>query len=118
MILITGATGNLGSSVIAQLLKVTTKDKFVTTSSNENGVKKLTEQGVNSRLANFTDTASLNKAFHGIEKILLISTMDQNRLEQHKNVIDAAKKQGVKHIVYTSLAIKNIQTSAVKDFDD
>ena len=44
--------------------------------------------------------------------------MDQNRLEQHKNVIDAAKKQGVKHIVYTSLAIKNIQTSAVKDFDD
>ena len=115
MILITGATGNLGSSVIAQLLKVTTKDKFVTTSSNENGVKKLTEQGVNSRLANFTDTASLNKAFHSIEKILLISTMDQNRLEQHKNVIDAAKKQGVKHIVYTSLAIKNIQTSAVKD---
>ncbi|KXH83517.1 SDR family oxidoreductase [Chryseobacterium kwangjuense] len=115
MILITGATGNLGSSVVAQLLKISTTDKFIVTSSNANGVKKLIDQGLNARLANFTDISSLNQAFKDVEKILLISTMDQNRFEQHKNVVDTAKAQGIKHIVYTSLAIKNIQTSGVKD---
>ena len=115
MVLITGATGNLGSSVVAQLQKHLSKDKFIVTSSNENGVKKLSEQGYNARLADFSDVDSLNKAFNGVDKILLISTMDQNRFEQHKNVIDAAKNQNVKHLLYTGLAIKDIETSGVKD---
>lgn len=115
MILITGATGNLGSSVIAQLLKKNSKDKFIATSSSAEGVEKLEAQQLNARLANFSDIDSLNQAFKGIHKVLLISTMDQNRFEQHRNVIDAAKAQGVKHIVYTSLAIKDIQTSGVRD---
>lgn len=115
MILITGATGNLGSSVIAQLSQIATKDKFVATSSNADGVAKLESQRLQTRLANFSDISSLNEAFKGIDKLLLISTMAQNRFEQHKNVIDAAQSQGVKHIIYTSLAIQNIQTSGVKD---
>ncbi|WP_291115573.1 SDR family oxidoreductase [Empedobacter sp. UBA7248] len=115
MILITGATGNLGSSVVNQLLKKSTQDTFVVTSSNQEGVNKLTSKGFQARLANFSDRESLKESFDGIEKLLLISTMDSNRFEQHKNVIDAAKDQGVKHIVYTGLAIKDIQTSGVKD---
>ena len=115
MILVTGATGNLGSSVVDQLLKKSTIDSFVVTSSNQDGVDKLASKGLQARLANFSQKESLNEAFKGIEKLLLISTMDQNRFEQHKNVIDAAKYQGVKHIIYTSLAIKDIQTSGVKD---
>lgn len=35
--------------------------------------------------------------------------------EQHKNVIDQAVKANVQHIIYTGLAIQNIQKSAVKD---
>ncbi|WP_312090396.1 NmrA family NAD(P)-binding protein [Chryseobacterium sp.] len=115
MILVTGATGNLGSSVVDQLLKKGTSEKFIVTSSNQNGVYALASKGLQARIANFSDVETLNEAFKGINKILLISTMDQNRFEQHKNVIDAAKNQGVKHIVYTSLAIKDIQTSGVKD---
>lgn len=115
MILITGALGNLGSSVIAKLVKENAKSKFVVTSSHAEGVKKLEAQGLRARLANFSDVESLNEAFKGINKILLISTMDKNRFEQHKNVIDVAKAQGVEHIVYTSLAIRDIHTSGVKD---
>jgi NAD(P)H dehydrogenase (quinone) len=115
MILITGATGNLGSAVVDQLLKTLSPEEFVTTSSNSAGVEKLKTKGLPSRLANFSDPITLNEAFKGIDKLLLISTMDQNRYEQHKNVVDAAKKQGVKHIIYTGLAIKDIHTSAVKD---
>lgn len=115
MILITGATGHLGSNVIKQLLKAISADQFVATSSNLRGLQKLEEEGLNARLANFSDSETLEKAFIGIDKLLLISTMDQNRFEQHKNVIDAAKSNGVQHIIYTSLAIKDIETSGVKD---
>lgn len=115
MILVTGATGNLGSSVVTQLLKISSANQFVVTSSNTEGVAKLEAKGLQTRLGNFSDAGSLTETFKGISKILLISTMEQNRFEQHKNVVDAAKEQGVRHIVYTSLAIKDIQTSGVKD---
>ena len=115
MILVTGATGNLGSSVIEQLQKNISKDQFIATSSSDLGVDKLNKKGFKARIANFDNINTLNEAFKGIDKLLLISTMAQNRFEQHKNVIDAAKNQGVKHIIYTSLAIKDINTSGVKD---
>ena len=115
MILITGATGQLGTSVVNQLLTKLSTDQFVVTSSNERGVQSLKEKGLQARLANFSDIETLNDAFEGIDTLLLISTMDPNRLEQHKNVIDAAKAKGVQHIVYTSLAIKDIEISAVKE---
>lgn len=113
MILVTGATGNLGSSVIKQLDQIISKDQFIATSSSDDGVHALKEKGYQARLANFNDLDLSHNTFNGVEKILLISTMDQNRFEQHKNVIDSAKAKGVQHIIYTSLAIKNIETSAV-----
>lgn len=115
MILITGATGNLGNSVVKQLEQHLSKDQFVLTSSKEASAAQLIEKGYQARVADFSNPSSLENAFEGVEKLLLISTMDQNRAEQHKNVIDAAKAQGVKHIIYTSLGIKDINTSAVKE---
>lgn len=115
MVLITGATGNLGSSVIDQLLKITAPDKFVALARNEEKASSLKIKGVEVRMGNFDDPASLETAFAGIEKLVLISTMEQNRFEQHKNVVDAALKTDIKHIVYTGLGIRDIQTSHVKD---
>lgn len=115
MILVTGATGSLGTSVVQQLKKHISNEDFIVTSSNQKGVNSLQSEGLNARLANFNDQDTLNIAFQGITKLLLISTMDNNRFEQHKRVIDVAKDQGVQQIVYTSLAIKDIETSGVKD---
>ncbi len=115
MILVTGATGQLGSSVISQLNKVSSKDQFAIFARDEKKAIKYKEQGIEVRLGDFNQISFLGHAFEGITKLLLISTMEFNRFEQHKNVIDAEKIAGVKHIIYTGLAIQDIETSNVKD---
>jgi len=115
MILVTGATGHLGSAVIDHLIKNTNTNKFAAFARDENKAKHLTEKGIEVRLGTFDDTASLDKAMQGIEKVLLISTIDHHRFQQHKNVIDAAKKAGVQHILYTSVSLKDLNSSAIKN---
>ncbi len=114
MILVTGATGHLGSAVIEHLLKNTTTDNIVAFARDKNKAKSLREKGIEVRFGTFEETASLDKTMQGIEKVLLISTTDHHRLQQHKNVVDAAKKAGVEHILYTGVSIKDVNTSAVK----
>ncbi len=116
MILVTGATGHLGSATIEHLLKNTESNNIVAFARDENKAKYLKEKGVEVRIGTFDDTSSLDKAMQGIDKVLLISGADQNRLQQHKNVVDAAKKAGVKHIVYTGVSLKDVNTSAIKSF--
>lgn len=114
-ILITGATGHLGKATIAHLLKNTTANNIVALARDENKAAFLKEQGIEVRIGNFDDSVSLNKAMVGIDKVLLISSSEfQNRFQQHKNVVDAAKNADVKHILYTSVSMKDINTSAIK----
>src|SRR5690606_28954567 len=113
-ILITGATGNLGTAVINQLLKSTDDIHIVALARNENKAEYLGAKGVKVRIGSFDEPASLDKALQGIDKILLISTGDPNRFLQHKNVVDAAKKAEVKFIAYTSVPLKDLNTSAAK----
>lgn len=115
MILVTGATGHLGTATIEHLLKNTKADKVVALARNEEKAKSLRDKGVQVRIGDFDDTASLDKAMQGIEKVLLISTVDHHRLQQHKHVVDAARKAGVRHIVYTGVAIRDVSTSSIKD---
>lgn len=63
------------------------------------------------RLGDFDNPSSLPTAFAGISKLLLISSRAMNRFEQQKQVVDAAIQAGVKHIVYTGLAVQDINTS-------
>ncbi|MFN8281756.1 MAG: SDR family oxidoreductase [Chitinophagales bacterium] len=116
MILITGATGHLGAATIEHLLKKITADKIVAFARNAEKAAALKAKGIKVHIGTFDDTDSLDRAMQGIEKVLLVSGSDANRLEQHKNVVNAAKKAGVQHIAYTSLTLKDINTSAVKLF--
>ena len=115
MILITGATGNLGSSVVHYLKNLMPLNKFVALARNVEKAQLLIDQDITVRFGDFNDINSLEPACLGIETLVLISTMEMNRFNQHKTVVDAAKKAGVKHIIYTSLAIKDIENSAVKE---
>jgi len=75
---------------------------------NEDKVEDLKAKGINLRIGDYDNYDTLIEAFKGVEKLLLISGSDvANRGQQHKNVVNAAKAAGVKHILYTSFERKN-----------
>jgi NAD(P)H dehydrogenase (quinone) len=114
MILVTGATGHLGSAVVSQLLKNTSAENIVAFARDENKAKHLREKGIEVRIGTYDNISSLDLAMQGIEKLLLISGNGPTRLQQHKNVVAAAKKAGIKHIVFTTIALKDMKTAALR----
>lgn len=100
-IAITGASGQLGHLVVEQLKKKVAATDIIALVRNP---EKSTDLGVTLRKADYTDPASLESALTNVDTLLLISSNEiGQRTAQHGNVIQAAKKTGVKRIVYTSL---------------
>lgn len=106
-ILITGATGQLGSQIIEQLRQRIHAGQIVAGVRKVEQAARLREQGIEVRYADYDVPESLEAAVQGITRLLLISSPHQDdsvRLTQHKQVIAAAKNGGVKHLLYTGLA--------------
>jgi len=104
MIVITGATGQLGRLVIAALLKKVPAASIVAAVRNVEKAKDLKAQGVQVRHADYTQPATWEAALKGADKVLLISSSELGqRAKQHRSVIDAAKRVGVKLLAYTSV---------------
>ncbi|PKP08264.1 MAG: NAD(P)-dependent oxidoreductase [Bacteroidetes bacterium HGW-Bacteroidetes-4] len=101
--LIAGSTGNLGSATIDFLIKKNQINNIVALARNEEKAQVLKAKGVEVRLGDYDDYASLLNATKGIDTMLLISSSEvaKSRAEQHINAIKAAKENGVKHIIYT-----------------
>ncbi len=98
---VTGATGQLGRLVVEKLKEKGLSSSVVALVRN---TEKAAELGVEAREFDYNDPAKLVDALRGIEKLILISGNELGkRAEQHANVIEAAKKAGVKWVVYTSL---------------
>lgn len=108
MITITGATGQLGNSVINFLIqKGVSSSEITALARSVEKAEPLKAKGVNIKTGNYDDLASLVEAFKGTDKLLLISGNEmEKREQQHINVVNAAKEAGVKHIFYTSLQRK------------
>lgn len=100
-IAITGATGQLGTLAVNALKAKTDSANLVALVRTP---AKAAALGIEARPADYTQPESLQKALQGIDALLLISSNQVGqRAQQHRNVIDAAKKAGVQWIVYTSL---------------
>lgn len=98
---VTGATGQLGKLVVEQLKKKVDKGSIVALVRNPEKAKDL---GVETRPFDYNKPEGLAEQLKGIDRLLLISANEiGQRGRQHKNVIDAAGKAGVKWLVYTSL---------------
>ena len=66
-------------------------------------------------MSSYENVKALEQAMDDIDTVLLISSGDQgNRMQEHKNVIDTARKKGVKYISYTSRCLQDRNTLANK----
>lgn len=98
---ITGATGQLGQLIIEQLK---TKGDTSNLVALVRTPSKAASLGLEVREFDYNSPETLDDALKGIDQLLLISGSEIGRRKaQHENVINAAKKAGVKWIVYTSL---------------
>ena len=116
MIIVTGATGQLGSLIVNKLMDRVPADRIGVSVRDPQKAADLEARGVRVRQGDFGDADSLRHAFEGATQILLVSSNARasggDPLAQHSNAIDAAKAVGAKRIVYTS----QMAASATSDF--
>ncbi|KHK04327.1 SDR family oxidoreductase [Desulfovibrio sp. TomC] len=104
MIVVTGASGQLGRLVIEALLQKAPTEEIVAAVRNPRRVDEFLARGVQVRQADYDQPESLAAAFKGADKLLLISSSEVGRrTPQHRAVITAAKAAGVGLLAYTSI---------------
>ncbi|MFB6469108.1 SDR family oxidoreductase [Cytobacillus sp. Hz8] len=105
-ILVTGATGKLGSKVVEALLKTMPASELAVSVRNPEKAEGLRARGVEVRQGDFDHPETLDTAFSGVDRLLIISADGENetRIHQHTNAVQGAARAGVKFIAYTSIA--------------
>ena len=101
-IAVTSASGQLGSAIVKQLINEIGNDNVIGIARTP---EKANHLGIEIRKGDYDSRYELDLALKGIDAVLLVSGMDepQKRIQQHRNVIEAAKINGVTKIVYTSI---------------
>lgn len=103
---VTGATGQLGRLVVDALLETVPAESIVAGVRDpaKEAAAAIRARGVEVRVADYAEPETLERAFAGVDRLLLISGSELGRrVPQHRNVIDAAKRAGVGLIAYTSI---------------
>lgn len=104
-LLVTGATGKLGRKVVENLMQIVPASQLAVSVRNPDKAEDLRARGVDVRHGDFDVPETLDKAFAGIDRLLIISADGDNetRIRQHTNAVEAAARAKVGFIAYTSL---------------
>lgn len=116
MIVVTGVTGGLGSAVVKHLLQHMPPHEIRGVARNPHDAEKFSGQGVEVRRGDFDRPETLDGAFVGAERLLLVSSSGidyEERFRRHRNAIDAVARARVRHVYYTSLTLGSESTAFV-----
>jgi uncharacterized protein YbjT (DUF2867 family) len=98
-VLVTGATGNTGSAVLARLAERGVSVRAMVRKQSD--ATKLPE-GVTAVVADFDDAVSLSAALHGIGRAYLVTPSSEQAQDQQLRFADLAAEAGVQHLVVLS----------------
>ena len=99
-VLVTGATGNVGSRVVRELRK---RDANVRAFVRDPGkAAGMPGEGVELVVGDFADAASVRRAMEGVDAVFLACSNDPRQVEYETGVIDAAREAGVRRVVKLS----------------
>jgi uncharacterized protein YbjT (DUF2867 family) len=104
MLIVTGATGHLGSLIVNRLLERVPARRIAVSVRDVSKAADLAERGVRVRTGDFTEPGGLKHAFEGAERILVVSAAirGDGALTANRAAIDAAREAGAQRILYTS----------------
>ena len=117
MVFVAAATSQLGTLAINYLLEKIPASNIIAGVRSPEKAKHFSDKGIELRIADYNDPSTLEAAFKGVDKLLLVSSGDvgSDRFLQHKNAIDAAKSAGVGLIAYTSILNADTSELALAD---
>ncbi|MGA2640564.1 MAG: SDR family oxidoreductase [Spirochaetia bacterium] len=99
-ILVTGATGNISSLIIPQLLASGSKVRALV--HNAEKAKALSDKGIEVIVGDFDNPMQLQKAFDGVSAVFLLTPFSEKADALARNAIAAAKKAGNPYVVRLS----------------
>jgi NAD(P)H dehydrogenase (quinone) len=106
MIVVTGASGQLGHAIVEKLVERVPAQHIAANSRDPDKAKSLARLGVRLRAGDFSQPESLSHAFEGATQVLIVSSNARatggDTLAQHRAAIVAARAAGARRIVYTS----------------
>jgi NAD(P)H dehydrogenase (quinone) len=115
MIVITGATGKLGTLVVERLLSKVPASGIGVSVRDPEKAANLQERGIRVRRGDFAQPFTLENAFEGATHLLMISSnagaYGGNPEAQHRAAIQAAQQAGVQRIVYTSQIAASVSSA-------
>jgi len=100
MILVTGATGNIGGEVVRLLREAGVR--FRALARDPAKADALRAKGVEVAIADLRRPETLPAAFEGVEKVFLVAPLAADQVEMRRNAIRAAKAAGVRHVVMST----------------
>lgn len=102
-VIISGASGQFGRAAAEKLMARMPAGDLILVSRTPDKLAEFAARGADVRFGDFDQPDTLVDAFRGGDRLLLISgTRVGKRIPQHEAAIDAARKAGVRHVVYTS----------------
>jgi len=99
-ILVTGATGNVGSLVVTELIKRGAEVRALVRKQPDAG--KLPAE-VEVAVGDLLDPVSVEKAMQGVDKLFLLNAVVTDELTQALIAYGIAKRIGLKHVTYLSV---------------
>lgn len=101
-VLVMGATGRQGGAVVDELLSRGYAVRGMTRSPQGKKARRLAERGVTVVPGDYRDPDSLLAAMEGVRGVFYYSGLSRDELGEALNVIAAAGRAGIGHLVYSS----------------